>query len=1226
LTIDTNFQALEPENIPLTGINLIEASAGTGKTYTITTLIIRLLIEERLQIKQILVVTFTKAATEELRDRVRRRLREVLQAFQGQENNDPLIQYWLQRFEAERHEIVKHLILALRGFDEAAIYTIHSFCQRMLRDNAFESGTLFDTELLTDTDGFIREVVEDFWRQHFYHASPLFLDYVFNIVKWDSPEKLQKSLGGSQFIEQLLLTVIPEQRYETIDTYVTQAQQKEQDFIHISKEVQKLLNAYGVEFIEALREAHKNKKFKRYYATTAEKCFTELQKLKQPQLVFPENVSNFLKKYKTELITLFAPLAELNTVYLKLEQLHSITKNTNDFFETYIRFLRLKLFFIAREKLLQKKQQHNVQSFNDFLGNLYHALHDATHGQTLATRISHHYRAALIDEFQDTDPIQYAIFSRIYYQNTDRLFLIGDPKQAIYSFRGADIFAYMEASRNAHRRYTLDINWRSEAGLIHATNALFSAHDNPFLLGDIHYHDVSPPPNHEARPHLTITGEASPPLHYWLVNNPNPTGKADKPLSKKFAKPRIYDALVGEIYRLLVLGQQGKALIGDKPVQAGDIAILVQTNDQAIEIQKILQKSFLPSVLYSQQSVFDSREAEELHRVLLAIAEPHNERFLKTALTSSLFSVSGNQLYHLVENDREWQKKIKDIHYYHTLWQKLGFIQMFRTLLTREKVQQRLLQYADGERRLTNVLHLGEQLQNATNQKKLGMQGLLKWFDGQRHHLISAAGEEESDEQQLRLESDDKRIKIITIHKSKGLEYPIVFYPHSWNAQQTRAASKEQAQPISYHNEQHELVLDFDPSDENSDKQKLERLAESMRLLYVALTRAKHRCYLICGNIKDFPKTALYYLLFHKEPNNIDEKITITDEDILERLTALQSKVPNDMLVTPMPEPSLSVFEQQQDRQQLSVRDFSHNIIKNWRVSSFSALSATHSDTDAIERPDYDAHSYHDKTAMYTSISAEEEHIFNFPRGAQAGTCLHTLFEYLDFQNTERHETIITETLNRHGYDAEKWQTTIQQLITDVLNTPLTAQRQDFTLAAISRKNRIDELEFFYPLALINSEALRDVVEAHLPLNQPDITLYLEQLNFSPVQGLMKGFIDMVFEFEGKYYLVDYKSNLLGMHMHAYHHDQLSIIMRREFYTLQYYIYMVALHRYLSTRVMDYDYNTHIGGVYYLFLRGMKPNWGAHYGVYYDLPDKALIEALSHYLTGDENNAPVPTF
>jgi exodeoxyribonuclease V beta subunit len=1187
---NTSIEKLEPLTIPLQDINLIEASAGTGKTYTITTLVLRLILEKRLTINKILVVTFTEAATEELRNRIRSRLREALSAFQKADTDDEVLAELIHKFSGYKDEAIFRLTNALRGFDEAAIFTIHSFCRQMLQDHAFESGVLFETELIGDQAPLLREIVEDFWRQNFYHASPLFIGYAHK-NKYKNPSSLLKIINYGQYLEQPFLKKIPS--LEPIHS----SESQEVAFYQAFNKVKKLWLAGAKQQIEELLINDKNlnrKKYAQRYIPLWCQKLDEYLTARSISINIPEV---FIRFTASEI----AVAAKKNCnppqhqFFDLCQQLYDSHQILFSHFEQRIVALKLKLFAAAEKALAQKKYQFHLQSFDDLLINLYKAL-KKPNGRYLTRLIHNKYHAALIDEFQDTDPVQYEIFKTVFGSDNRILFLIGDPKQAIYSFRGADIFTYIAATNHATRRYTLPTNWRSQADLIDAVNQIFKKNLQPFLFKDIPFQPVQAPERQRDAPDLKIENRRLPPLQLWFVSRNDAGCNPNKLINKAWGNKQIPISIANEIARLLMLAKQEQAMIGNQVLRAGDIAILVRTNKQARQMQQVLTKLQIPSVLYSRDNLFTSEEVMEIELVLQAIADPSNENLIKAALTTDMLGVSGNELYQLMNDTRAWQQYLSRFQEYNYLWQNFGFIQMYHAILLKEQVQTRLLNYPDGERRLTNILHTGEILQQLTIKQQLSMGGVCQWLSQQRQQP-----EIDNEEQQLRLESDEKRVKIVTIHKSKGLEYPIVFCPFIWDGYLHHSKDEQ----FVFHDENHELTLDLGSKDQQEHRRRAleEERAENLRLFYVAVTRAKHRCYLVWGAFKDAGISALAHLL-HPDINVEKED----DTQIWQQLQNLvydsgyRLQVSHLPLDVPPETPPTKEFEI------LTKRRFLGKINKEWKVSSFSSLSNMR---NPAEQPDYD------DIRIFTrndNLTLDKTHIFNFPRGARAGQFMHSLFEKLDFQ--EPKETVITTQLSNFGYDVEQWQDTIINLIDNVINTPL-IPNNNLTLSQISRDKRLNELEFFYPIFRLTNQNLRNIFYNYGKNLHSDLKTELKNLNFTPARGFMKGYIDMIFEHQGKYYLIDYKSNMLGNQQTAYHHKELNKIIARENYILQYHIYTIALHRYLSTRLPNYKYEEHFGGVYYLFLRGMTPETGADFGVYRDMPEVELVQGLSGYLGGD---------
>ena len=691
---------------PLAGANLIEASAGTGKTYTIVALYLRLILERNLSANQILVVTFTEAATGELRDRIRSRIRAAIEVFSGQKNDDAFLNSLAAR-HADPVLACRQLQAALRDFDQAAIFTIHGFCHRVLHESAFESGSYFDTELVADQQQLKRQIVEDFWRKQFYQASPLFFN--FTVARNLNPGKLLSLLGNRA--EQPFLKIIPTAEIPDTTDLEIRFQNCFADlagtWTKVRHEVEDLLsNCAGLN-----RSQYKIDNLARWLAAMESYLSSngnDPQPFKEFEKFTASKIQGATKKGH-------APLQ--HDFFDRCEHFMSVQKELIDAFERRLLGLKAALFAFAGKELAKRKQQANVLSFDDLLLKLHSALgHDA--GDELAGFIRSKFPAALIDEFQDTDPVQYAIFKKIFDHKDSTLFLIGDPKQAIYAFRGADIFAYMEAARNLDHRFTLGKNWRSDPRLIAAVNAVFSRANCPFVYNEIPFQPVAPGKSGDDRDTLEVAEKFEPPLQLWFLpadrfENP------DKPIPKTEAQENIANAVASEIARLLILSKDGQATIAGKPLEAGQIAVLVRRNSEAGLLQKALTALRIPSVLYSTENIFDSFEAVEMGRILAALVEPDNERLLKAALATEMMGFHGEQLEQLqIGDEGEWERWLIAFKNYHDLWAAGGFIRMFRRLLTEQSFLTQLMTLPQGERRITNVLHLAEVLHQAATGKE----------------------------------------------------------------------------------------------------------------------------------------------------------------------------------------------------------------------------------------------------------------------------------------------------------------------------------------------------------------------------------------------------------------------------------------------------------------------------------------------------------------------------
>lgn len=1215
-------------NSKLEGTTLIEASAGTGKTYTITALFLRLILEQELSVDQILVVTFTEAATAELRDRIRTALRQLRDLLRGKTVPHQLPAALIEKFRQVPRAIVR-LDHAIRQFDQAAIFTIHGFCKRMLDELSFESGSLFDTELVADQAQMKLEIVHDFWRQHLYQASPLFVRFVRQ--KGLTPEALFKLVNVRIIQPDVKILPSIEQLATTEPSALATAEEgpvakQEQTYENAYRELrQAWLNSRAEVADILLHSEHLNRG--RYRLDHIANWLSRMDALLLSEVTNLEIFDQFSKFTQSEIEkgTKKGCPVPGHAFFRLCEQFKQHREELQQLYAQQLLVLKVRLFQFMRAELARRKQEKNIQSFDDLLLKLDAAL-QAPSRSDLTAAIRSKYRAALIDEFQDTDPVQYAIFKNIFQPPDAILFLIGDPKQAIYGFRGADVFAYMTAARETPARFTLVHNWRSEPGLIAAINAIFGRSGLPFVYPEIPFVPSEPADRTECE-YLNRKGNREVPLQLWYLDA-SQFGDGQKPLSKELARKLIYRAVAAEISRLLRASQQEQLSIDGRPVREQDIAVLVRRNSEALRMQQELAQLRIPAVLYSTENLFDSPEALELQRLLTSIADPGQESLLAAALATDILGLTGEQIESVLANDTERERWLLRFRQYHELWQQRGFIQMLRTLLSREMVLPRLMALVDGERRATNILHLAEVLHQESVGSKLGMAELLQWLSERRDPRTPR-----QEEHQLRLESDENAVKLVTIHKSKGLEYPIVFCPFAWDGSRI----KSPVDYVMFHDETDErrLTLDLDaaPGARNWALAEKELLAENLRLLYVALTRAKHRCYLVWGRINDAATSAPAYLFHPPSAANSPSPVeaiaarfeSLTDQMLWQELAALSRNAQPNIQLLPLPTtPPVEYRPAAVTRLRLSDQPFGQVIDSSWRVASFSSLIANREHADEIVADEYLTQMA--EPSLVTAAALLQENIepigiHAFPSGKKAGLFFHEIFELMDFVNIESAVTrdLIIGKLIEYGFEPH-WEVEVMAMVRRVLTTPLVPEQPEFTLSKISRCQRMSEMEFYFPLQKLSPERLKLLFQKHTGRQAIDhFPEQIDRLNFAPTRGFMKGIIDLVVQWDDRFYLIDWKSNRLGDRLEDYHTPRLQLVMMTEFYTLQYFIYLLALDEYLKIRWPSYDYDRHFGGVCYIFLRGVDPQAGLEYGIYRDRPSIELINELRQQLLDKTN-------
>ena len=1186
---------------PLSGTNLIEASAGTGKTFNIAGLYLRLILEKELEVDQVVVVTFTEAATGELRDRIRGRLAEAYRYLAGHEvelsPSEVLLPALKEKFENDTRKI-RNLKVAVNDFDRAAIFTIHGFCQRMLREYAFESSSLFDTELTTDETMLTGEIVDDYFRSR------------VNELAWPLVEKMQGRNGFTPGKAHALLkkrsidpgfTIEPglpladkeelENAYNEIVRYYTRA--RESWMTHRQEAID--LIAAAIDRGALNRNSYKHDNFTSKTGSI-DAYFSGGIPLNGHDSIDYCTATTLDKRKKA------GHEPPQHAVFDELDMLKSTIDSFIPILEEQVTAVKADFLGFAEEEIPRRKEQKNLRTFDDILKDMYTALQGGPES-LLARAVRRKFRAALIDEFQDTDPVQYRIFTTIFNYRGHILYLIGDPKQAIYGFRGADIFAYLKATAEVSSMYTLGTNWRSDPGLVRAVNAIFSRRQQPFIFTKIQYPEVRSYP--DAKDALEIDGEDPASLVVWMLDE-RYSKDNKKPVTKGEAEGVIKNAVAIEISRLAALGREGKALIDGKPVTPGDMAVLVRTHRQANMIRQGLAGFNVPAVVYSTGSVLDTEEAWQLALVLQAAADPAGETRVRTALATSIMGCNAETIFNLKDDDAAWDGWMEKFILYNERWKKRGFMGMFRLILEENDTASRLLEMDNGERRYTDLLHCAEIVQRVEREQAPGIEGLLNWY------LEQVSGGSGEEEYTIRLETDDIAVKIITLHRSKGLQFPIVFCPFLYDGVDVKGE-------FSFHDPSRNDSLTLDIStNKESDNHTLaeyEELAEQVRLFYVGLTRAKHRCYMAWGKVNSFEASGPGYLLHYDGSVKRGESLadmknsisSISYNEIQEQVLKVQNASDGAINVVPIPGSGGKRYVADKVKPSLlQKRNFTGTIPSDWKIASYSSLSSRHGDVTARDM---------DRDIFLTASPSlvKTGSFLDFPRGTRTGLCVHRIFEELDFTESGQWEPVIRDILAGYGFD-ESWKPAVTDMVENVLQAGLETGDQTLQLSTVQNSDRINEMEFYFPAEKINAEGLAKVFEkGGIFLSR--FKEMVRSLEFSPVKGYVRGFIDLVFRHGERYYIVDWKTNWLGNNLEDYSRPMLEKAMEEHLYVLQYYLYSVALHRYLRARVRGYRYDKHFGGVFYLFLRGIDEKEGSRYGIYHDRPQQEMMDTLDGYFS-----------
>jgi len=1169
---------LDCARTPLTrGINLVEASAGTGKTYAIGMLVLRAVTELGIPIDQILVVTFTKAATEELRDRIRRRLAEARDLLSGGTSGDATINDWLATV-TDRGAAQERLRQALGLIDRAGIFTIHSFCLQMLTEQALESGQLFDVELLADVGQVRTRLVEDFWRSRLYGLGARICGIV--TATYPTPADLAASvvtpgLAHGRIRPDRLSFGEAAARFERCFAHLADWWQQSSailgDHLQRAREAGLLKKAFSEEL------GHWWNSLDAWFA--GEGGLPEhLDYLTREGLKEVLNGTRFRKRTKDDFLADF-PLPE----QLALE----VREAAADI----LLAVRLELAKTLRSELQHRLQEQGHMSFDDLVVRLDSAL--TNEGEGLKQILGERFAAALIDEFQDTDSAQWRIFSTIFGGGNHYLYLIGDPKQAIYRFRGADIYSYFAARQAADQQTTLAYNYRSHPYLVAEVNSIFSGRVAPFHFPDeqLPFQPVSPAKT-IGDGELYQNGRQLPVMVYCqLDQSPKDSGL----WSSGRAAERIREYVVGEVCSLLdhgnpaVCRKEQDGHHSSVPLTARDIAVLVRSNRHADEYLHAFARAGIPAVVGSKKSVFETEEAQELLTLLSALAAPGDMFAVKRAMTISWFGLSGNELLAIWQDESAFDDRFNRFLSYCQSWQEKGFLAMMNRLLADEDVYLNLARTELAERCIANVHHLLELVQETETTEKFGPEQTLVWL---RAMIAGKSGDED---RELRLESDEQAVRIVTMHSAKGLQYPIVFCPFLWY----RSDRDQRAELVSCH-EDGGLVIDLGSADMERHRQQaaLETLAEDLRLAYVALTRAELCCYTMWADVKAVKgmvasshDSALGYLIFPDGAGGFADQ-----EQKLQGFSAHPGV--EHRLVAPVAHASVKYRKPQEHEITLtSLVAGERMLVTNYQMSSYSAMASLSEQEDHGAEPPGD-----------TVIEPGPEILHpGLPAGASFGNLIHDALELFPFGSLAggaAHGEELARLCRRYGMAIET--AAVQALLATVVNTPLLPGAGGFSLAQLDTNRLLSEMPFYFHMERLETRKINDALAGEATVTP---------LSPKVMQGYLTGFVDLVCEHGGKFYILDYKTNFLGGSLHDYRPDRLVAAMASHNYGLQYWIYTLVLHRYLANVLPGYRYETHFGGVFYLFVRGMSPAVPGS-GVYAAQPAQETLARLDAAVGG----------
>jgi exodeoxyribonuclease V beta subunit len=1099
-----------------TGTTVLEASAGTGKTYTIAGLVTRYVAEGQVQLEQMLVVTFGRAATSELRTRVRERLLETRDALRvptvARGSGDPVVALLAQGSDDEVAERRERLSAGVASFDAATVATTHEFCLSVLHGLGTAADLDPGTELVESLDDLVTEVCDDLY------------------LRWHAYSGATAPVFGR-------------------DTALAVARA-----------------AYGNPESSLIGEG----------AT-------------------PDSPAT----------------------------------------------LRVRFAGQVRREVDRRARARRVMGFDSLLLRVRDALADDVTGHVARKRLRERYRVVLVDEFQDTDPVQWEVLSRAFHGHRT-LIVIGDPKQAVYAFRGADVHAYLAASEAAGTRATLGTNWRSDPRLLDGLSGLFRGAvlgDDRIVVRDVgagHPNPALGPEADDAPVRLRIRRRDG--LDAW--QGLPKVGPAREAVAADVAR---------EVVELLRSGATVTARGRDarpRALRAGDVAVLVRKATQAQMVREALARAGVPSVLTGTSSVFATEAAQSWVVLLEALEQPHRTGRVRRLALTPLIGWDAREVDEggeaasdaLALRLREWADVLAT----------RGVAALFSTVAESQRLAQRLLRRPDGERTLTDLRHVAETLHREATSSLLGLAGLLSWL----RERVEESGGDLDQERSRRLDTDAAAVQVLTVHTSKGLQFPVVLVPFGWDT--FGGGSREQLPRGHGETGRRELHVGGTDAPDYADacaRAAAEDAGEELRLLYVAMTRAVSRLVLWWAPTKNACAGPLHRLLFCEDPaTEVPLEVPVPDDDrAVERLRLLAAS--GDGIAVQVVEPSGSAGPAPAApgarAGDLAAAEFDRGLDLGWRRTSYSGLTravheehAVGSEPQAQVKDDED-----DEAALHASADPEHDRLRDvaspmgeLPGGTGFGTLVHAVLEDADLSVPD-----VREELRRVA--AEHLRDGAGTLAPDVLadalvpavSTPLGPLADGLRFRDVAPADRLDELAFELPLVGGDSPTSRvrlgevaALLDEHL-LASDRVAPYAQLLR-SPaladqvLRGYLTGSVDVVLRVTGpRYVVVDHKTNRLadrGVPLTAWHYRPaaLDTAVLSSHYPLQAMLYCVALHRFLRWRQAGYDPEQHLGGVLYLFLRGMCGEAAAIdagvAGVWDWRPPPSLVVALSDLLGG----------
>ncbi|MBQ4853211.1 UvrD-helicase domain-containing protein [Rhodanobacter sp. B2A1Ga4] len=1178
--------------MPLHGRVLIEASAGTGKTWNIGVIYLRLLLERGLRVEQILVTTFTDAAAQELRERLRRRLVEaerLLEAVARDATSVDPLESWLAALcpDADSTRLaLRRIQLARSDLDRAPVSTIHALCQRIQRDYPLQSGAAFADDQLFDEQQLMRECVEDFWRRR-YLAGAVDPREAELLLK-DGPEGLLRDLGGlanstDARIEAGGLAEV-DHALATLrsDDSIAELQRLADDATLYKRANAALRSRLG-EIAQALRDGDEAQLTK------------SISEVFEPEKLLAQAAASRAGELAAHplirALQALRPLLGMRDILVRGAVLADAAQT-------------------CREEMPRRARQRHVLTFSMLIDAVYQRLCGEAADAVLADRLFDAFPVALIDEFQDTDQRQFAIFERIYRER-GTLVMIGDPKQAIYSFRGGDIAAYLRASEQAGQRFSLGTNHRSSRALVEALNAWYGHTEGGFGQLPIRYQPVAPAGKADEQPY-TVDGQ---PVTQPLVFHPfrGDAEKNGKPLNALGDLEAL--ALEDCANRIAELLNDPHQAIGGRPVTPGDIAVLLSTNKQVVALRQRLVARGVPCVGSGRGNIFAGEVARELELVLFAVLHADDDQAVRGALATTLLGATLAQFHAWQAQPAAFERELERFEAWRALVRNRGVLALISELLAARATA--LLAQPEGERMLTDLRHLGELLA-AEESSRQGLDGLYAWLQEMRREG-SDGDAEAADERQLRIESDARRVQLLTIHASKGLEFPIVFLPLAWRI---RSQSGSYAPKLlRYHDAAGQRCVDLGSAHfvEHRDRHFREELDERLRLLYVALTRAVHavHVYWVDRGLQpgdDAPawEWAAIDLLLGQAQRTLELPAGEASLDAM--ATALGGTclaAPFAGTFTRYRPPGETPAPRATQAPLPLLRPF------QW-LHSFSGLTR-HAAAALVDDSGGADEAGAEELAIEADEAVEDSRLLAlYPlRGPRFGDAVHQVFELAQpgplwpGQRPLLHRQLGAQAVAAPHLANEEALERVGRMIDRARQADL---GDGLRLIDLAPDQRIAEFEFQFPVHQVPLATLRRICAAH---GHPEVIP--ASLDATTLNGMLTGFADLIFARDGRFHVLDYKTNWLGARLGDYRGDSLTAAMAGHHYPLQALLYTVALHRYLRQRMDGYTAERQLGESWYLFVRalGLAPGLG----VWRRRWPAALIEALDDAFAGAQEAA-----